>query len=907
MIVFHVNNQIGNVQISDSQYQILQAINCFGFITYDQLNMLWSTVKHEYLSFPRSTLRKWIDSYHLLKSNNYHSLKSAKRPMHSFLTLGRNGRRLLLQRNIVLTNTSLIGLNSHNEQAIETIIQAMFQATFRDNMDFSFNWLIDSNRIYGMKNNVLSGLELKSDSNILNSCKALEPQVINEIVEPKYVFKDLVSKKRLDFLSTLSYLNANGIVLGLNGKANKKSSFKSNISNNIQGLLSDLQENNDNSLINFLRRVLSRGSLGWLDEQGILKKDTLYPILKSFVLFIRRWLSWAEQCAFKYDTLCPKKRYFVSNSVCLIGLERQCGINYRQMFLQKRYFVPFSLNSSSNGSFTNRVEPIGGLNNTSNEKDFELLIGQDSYLLPYKAIHMFQEDKLDLNAVLNSTKQMDYLDSPNLLFNKHLDIQNLDFRPFLVQYNQASLTREEQRKLNFIADQMISFKRNGRQHLVFVEFDNRTEGNKTQMAKLLNYIYFASLHPEADILLVMNIADGSVSAQSSNYYNVYRKVASMLQTMFQTTVSNSDKSDKIYLFQMLSQITNLKVVFSGLAESATDIAEFITGMSHITDQYLQTVRLAKKLSNKSQYNVTFEPSQDLKNILKQPLLLNGIPAREESQLDEQSVSIMQANMKRTRGIWRYSTYPVTSLFPELGTLHYKSKTGMSKSFDQPVIPASEHDVNDFINIMHCITDNKSKIKPLVVFPTRERPLTTMSTYAIEKLQTWNAYFTPLQVTYLQPQYGLDNDYQLFKDMRYLLLHYPEDIRRYFTIGALTPAQLKKNISYGNEYVHPEYLYDREAPRSYEKLRKLANKMSAEDFVKQLKIYEVPIGVYNSLIDRTGIAQSFSLPLIHRLPYIKGIDAEVDTLPPRKIDLLQCLHLPNNPNPTKRIIPIVDDR
>ncbi len=108
-------------------------------------------------------------------------------------------------------------------------------------------------------------------------------------------------------------------------------------------------------------------------------------------------------------------------------------------------------------------------------------------------------------------------------------------------------------------------------------------------------------------------------------------------------------------------------------------------------------------------------------------------------------------------------------------------------------------------------------------------------------------------------------------------------------------------------MHPEYLYDREAPRSYEKLRKLANKMSAEDFVKQLKIYEVPIGVYNSLIDRTGIAKSFSLPLIHRLPYIKGIDAEVDTLPPRKIDLLQCLHLPNNPNPTKRIIPIVDDR
>ena len=341
MIVFHVNNQIGNVQISDSQYQILQAINCFGFITYDQLNMLWSTVKHEYLSFPRSTLRKWIDSYHLLKSNNYHSLKSAKRPMHSFFTLGRNGRRLLLQRNIVLTNTSLIGLNSHNEQAIETIIQAMFQATFRDNMDFSFNWLIDSNRIYGMKNNVLGGLEVKSDSNILNSCKALEPQVINEIVEPKYVFKDLVSKKHLGFLSTLSYLNTNGIVLGLNGKANKKSSFKSNISNDIQGLLSDLQENNDNSLINFFRSVLSRGSLGWLDEQCTLKKDILYPILKSFVLFIRRWLSWTEQCAFKYGVLCPKKGYFVSNPVSLIGLEGQCGINYRQMFPKKRHFVPF--------------------------------------------------------------------------------------------------------------------------------------------------------------------------------------------------------------------------------------------------------------------------------------------------------------------------------------------------------------------------------------------------------------------------------------------------------------------------------------------------------------------------------------------------------------------------------------
>lgn len=58
---------------------------------------------------------------------------------------------------------------------------------------------------------------------------------------------------------------------------------------------------------------------------------------------------------------------------------------------------------------------------------------------------------------------------------------------------------------------MISFGRNGRRQEVFVELDYRTESNKTQIQKILNYINYALQNPQRDILLSMSVTDGALS------------------------------------------------------------------------------------------------------------------------------------------------------------------------------------------------------------------------------------------------------------------------------------------------------------------------------------------------------------------------------------------------------------
>ena len=87
----------------------------------------------------------------------------------------------------------------------------------------------------------------------------------------------------------------------------------------------------------------------------------------------------------------------------------------------------------------------------------------------------------------------------NLISNPAFDPALLDTSSFKNQY--------EYQQYTFVADEVVSFNRNGRRQEIFVEQDNRTESNNTQIQKILNYISYALEHPQRDILLMISITD----------------------------------------------------------------------------------------------------------------------------------------------------------------------------------------------------------------------------------------------------------------------------------------------------------------------------------------------------------------------------------------------------------------
>lgn len=98
----------------------------------------------------------------------------------------------------------------------------------------------------------------------------------------------------------------------------------------------------------------------------------------------------------------------------------------------------------------------------------------------------------------------------NLLRNINL-ISNPAFEPALLDTSSFK-NQYKYQQYTFVADEVVSFSRNGRRQEIFVEQNNRTESNNTQIQKILNYISYALEHPQRDILLMISITDGSLSS-----------------------------------------------------------------------------------------------------------------------------------------------------------------------------------------------------------------------------------------------------------------------------------------------------------------------------------------------------------------------------------------------------------
>lgn len=111
-------------QLSNELSKLLNLINRLGFVTIDQLDMLWSIINQKPKSFSRYVLTKITKRGSLLKT-----IPKKKSSVHKTIyVLSQNGEKALTNTGDLVKQTSI---NYHNEQVIDVIVQAMFAASFK--------------------------------------------------------------------------------------------------------------------------------------------------------------------------------------------------------------------------------------------------------------------------------------------------------------------------------------------------------------------------------------------------------------------------------------------------------------------------------------------------------------------------------------------------------------------------------------------------------------------------------------------------------------------------------------------------------------------------------------------------------------------------------------------------------
>ena len=542
-----------------------------------------------------------------------------------------------------------------------------------------------------------------------------------------------------------------------------------------------------------------------------------------------------------------------------------------------------NLGSQNKKGFIYRLSGVSSPIQITNTQDFKKNpnYSANSTLMNLKLISASAASKKPVDAFRYPTVNPDnLLRNINLISNPAFEPALLDTSSFKNQYKYQQYT--------FVADEVVSFSRNGRRQEIFVEQDNRTESNNTQIQKILNYISYALEHPQRDILLMISITDGSLSSPKvPKYTNIGRKLAS-LSSKFLKSYLSDENGERIFLSQMYKQANNLKIVLSGVSESQIDLTQFLLGSNYSMDYY-QTVKkyVAEINKNSSQWNASLKLSKEFSAIIHDPELATQ-PLDKLSSLNENSPA---------KGLWRYTDTMYAS--PILGTIHYRNKLSRQR-YNQPVIAGDEHSLDTVIQTLELI-NRASAIKdtcpPVVIYPHRERPVTAITLNQYRDLYNWLPTWRPTIPVMIQPLTGLKDNLQLHKELRWLTIQYDLDIYNYFKIGAINKFALKKHPDYGNEYITPLKWSTNTKARSYDELHKLALKMKKKEFVDQLKLNEIPLGLFKTVLERwpKGI---YDLPLIEKLPYI-DLDQEQPTILEEE-SILNHLYAPNSVIPSSRI-------
>lgn len=400
----------------------------------------------------------------------------------------------------------------------------------------------------------------------------------------------------------------------------------------------------------------------------------------------------------------------------------------------------------------------------------------------------------------------------------------------------------------FVADEMISFKRAGRPHELFVELDNRTEGNATQIQKVLNYIWYALEHPKKEIMMVLAIADGSVpTKQISQYGNIGRKLGNLATRLFRAYVPNTHHThsqqanlngddgheEMVYLTDLYQQATNLSVRLTGVGEAHLDVAEFLLGSDYFLDYVSSVSRLVAHYNNRANdWQARFEPSAQYRSYVSQLPTRYGLKCHpsgthlvnQKTRHNDQSKDHNSSSNGWPNGVFADPTlrntpgdaasvtpqgtnqntfedekchpnstqqHPlVHDTFDRWGTL-VLTRQQSDYQRTQPILFGHEHSLDTLWHQYQLSTAPPAlglpTIPPITIYPHRERSVTAISLPEYRTMfnyPTTHAFQTPLLI---QSYWGLTQNLQLQQELRWLIYQYQRDIIKYFQTGELNPS------------------------------------------------------------------------------------------------------------------------
>lgn len=441
----------------------------------------------------------------------------------------------------------------------------------------------------------------------------------------------------------------------------------------------------------------------------------------------------------------------------------------------------------------------------------------------------------------------------SLINNPAFCLDDFDFSPFNRQFKNEFAEKNE---LPFVADMMISFNRHHQRHELFVELDNRTESNDRQANKILNYLQYAIKHPKKDIKVIFAVTDGSLSSNRvKNFANVGRKLGNLANRIMQTFVVQNGQ--QVYLADLYQQASNLQVRLCGVSEAYLDVAEYLLGSNYFPDYLISLNQLIRTMNNQTDWKASFHPNQMFKGLLENPSLL--------TQVEGMNHNTSYRNHK-SKGLKRYLPESVINQQGVWGTIVF-SYPKANISYQQPVLFGHEHELNTVMetyNLSYLAKKSSQYGYPIVIYPHRERLITSVSLPLFKSLISWSDYYGFRQPLIVQPRFSQNDSLQLRQELRWLTIQYARTIHQFFLNVDSQLVLAQRERYYQNHFSFPDIDSLRPA-RSFNELHQLAKKLRQSEFVNQLQLNELPKYLVNQLLSRwpQGL---YSSPIISSLPY-----------------------------------------
>lgn len=427
--------------------------------------------------------------------------------------------------------------------------------------------------------------------------------------------------------------------------------------------------------------------------------------------------------------------------------------------------------------------------------------------------------------------------SRNLINNAGLHPTDFDGSSFNRQFNLKPGVNND---FPFVADQMLSFERHHRPHQIFEELDNRTENNATQIQKMQNYTWYALHHPELAIDVLINTTDGSLTTQRLDHpVNVGRRLGNLASRFMRAY--NVEQGQSYYLNDLYSQTHNLHIYLSGVGESAIDLAMLMNGTNFLADWYQSLQDLVMGMNQDLTWRVSFHPNRQMQYVLDHPQLMQP----QFAMINQPIINPQE------RGIYQYLPPEIINSAHIWGSIHFDYEQG-NVHYAQPVLFGLEHQLDTVLatyNQIYLGRNNRQANYPIVIYPHREIAVTaiTLPDYQdnLPEQETYS-YHEPLLV---QPHWGMSDNRQLHTELRWVLRQYHKAIQQYFITGWIRKQDQQHHLDYGQRYLPLLHASLADAPRPYGELRQLASTIDSLTFVNQLRLNEVPLGVFRVLLER----------------------------------------------------------